>query len=102
VRRVIWTESALDDLASIKAYIGQFNPIAARRMAQRILTAIENVIGCFPQAGRSIGSGRYEFPIVWPYALRYRIKGDDVMVLRVRHGLLPKRAARENAGSKHS
>ncbi len=86
VRRVIWADSALDDLDSIKAYIGQFSPIAAQRMAQRILTATENVIALFPHAGRSIGGGHYEFPIVRPYALRYRIKGDDVIILRVRHG----------------
>jgi plasmid stabilization system protein ParE len=86
VRRVVWADSALDDLDSIKAYIGQFNPIAAQRMAQGILTATENVIGLFPEAGRSIGNGCYEFPIVWPYALRYRIRGDDVIILRVRHG----------------
>jgi toxin ParE1/3/4 len=24
--------------------------------------------------------------IVWPYILRYRIKGDAVIILRVRHG----------------
>jgi toxin ParE1/3/4 len=86
VRRVIWTDPALDDLDSIRAYIGQFNPIAAQRMAQRILTATDKVIGLFPHAGRSIGGSRYEFPIVWPYALRYRIENDDVIILRVRHG----------------
>jgi plasmid stabilization system protein ParE len=86
VRRVVWSDSALDDLDSIKAYISQFSPIAAQRMAQHIMTATESVIGLFPKAGRSIGGNRYEFPIVRPYSLRYRTEGDDVIILRVRHG----------------
>jgi addiction module RelE/StbE family toxin len=86
VRRVIWTDSALDDLDGIRAYIGQFNPIAAQRIAQRILTATENVVRVFPRAGRSTGHHIYEFPIVRPYALRYRIEDGHVIILRVRHG----------------
>ncbi len=86
VRHVIWTLSARADLETIRAYIGQFNPIAAQRLAQRIVTSTETIIARFPQAGRSIGGGRYEFPIVRPYALRYEIDGDTVMILRVRHG----------------
>jgi plasmid stabilization system protein ParE len=86
VRHIVWALSARADLETIRAYIGQFNPIAAQRLAQRIVTATETVIARFPQAGRSIGSGRYEFPIVRPYTLRYQIDGDTVVILRVRHG----------------
>jgi len=86
VRRVIWTLSARADLASIRAYIGQFNPLAAQRMAQRILTATDKVIGAFPRAGHPPGRKYLEFPIVWPYLVRYRIEGDNIIILRVRHG----------------
>jgi len=33
-----------------------------------------------------ISHGRRELTIVWPYLLRYRVDGDRVIVLEVRHG----------------
>jgi len=86
VRHVIRALSARADLEAIRGYIGQFNPIAAQRLAQHIVTTTETIIGRFPQAARSIGGGRYELPIVRPYTLRYEIDGDTVVILRVRHG----------------
>jgi plasmid stabilization system protein ParE len=56
VRRVVWTDSALEDLAGIRNYIGRFNTVAA----QRIVTSSEKVVGLFPLVGRSIGGGCYE------------------------------------------
>ena len=86
VWRVVWSDPALDDLASIRDYIGQFNPLAAQRMAQRIFSTTEKIIGTFPRAGRPLGRERFEVSIIWPYMLRYRIEGDDVFILRVRRG----------------
>ena len=82
---VIWTEAALSDLERIRAYIGHFNPIAARRMASRLLEAV-NGLTMFPERGRPIGQGRREVVSVWPYLIRYRIVDDKVVILRVRHG----------------
>lgn len=36
--------------------------------------------------GRSISRGRRELTIVAPYLIRYRVTGDRVTVLEVRHG----------------
>lgn len=40
----------------------------------------------FPLAHRRIGANLYEITTVWPYIIRYRIQGDAVRVVRVRHG----------------
>ena len=40
MREIVWTVAALRDVQGIRAYIGQFNPTAARRVAddrQRIM-----------------------------------------------------------------
>ena len=84
-RRIVWSEPARNDLQSIRAYIGQFNPGAAQLMATRILAAAENLAER-AERGRPIGKGRRELTIVWPYLIRYRIAGDAVLILRIRHG----------------
>lgn len=85
VRRIIWTEPTRGDLEHIRAYIGQFRPRAAERMAERLLEAADD-LSEYAERGRPIGNGRREFAIVWPYLIRYRIDGDAVYILRVRHG----------------
>jgi len=72
-------------LQSIRAYIGQFNPSAAQRMGERLLAAAES-LGDYAERGRPIAKNRRELTIIWPYLILYRIAGDDVFVLRVRHG----------------
>lgn len=83
--QVRWTEAALTDLERIRSYIGHFNPSAARRMAARLIEAA-NSLDSFPERGRSIGRGRRELTVVWPYVIRYRIADEHVVILRVRHG----------------
>jgi toxin ParE1/3/4 len=85
VRRIVWSEPARNDLQSIRAYIGQFNPTAAQRMAVRLLAAADS-LSDYPDRGRPIGKGRRELTIIWPYLLRYRIANDAVFILRIRHG----------------
>jgi toxin ParE1/3/4 len=84
MRRVIWAASALRDLQGIRAYIGQFNPTAAQQMAGRLQVAGDS-LGEMTDRGRSAGRYR-ELTAVWPYVLRYRPAGDQVLILRVRHG----------------
>jgi toxin ParE1/3/4 len=83
--RVKWTVAALSDLERVRIYIGHFNPTAARRMAERLVAAADSLAD-FPERGRPIGSGRRELIIVHPYVIRYRVLGDQVLVLRIRHG----------------
>ena len=84
--QVVWTFSALADLAGIRRYIGNFDPYAARDMADRIIEA-GNRLAAFPYRGRQVpGTQLRETTIVRPYIIRYRVDRDRVLILRVRHG----------------
>lgn len=85
MRRIVWSEPAIGDLQSIRNYIGQFNPSAAQRMAERLAAAADSLAE-YAERGRLIAYGRRELTIIWPYLLRYRIDGDTVFILRIRHG----------------
>jgi toxin ParE1/3/4 len=84
-RRIIWALAAQDDVISIRAYINQFNPAAAVRMANLLIAAADS-LSQMPDRGRPIAGGRRELISAWPYVIRYRAKGDLVTILRVRHG----------------
>jgi plasmid stabilization system protein ParE len=40
----------------------------------------------FPERGRPVAGGLRELPTVPPYIIRYRVAGDAVLILRIRHG----------------
>lgn len=82
---VIFSPAALGDLVRIRAYIGHFNPAAARRMAERIVAAADS-LATFPERGRPISGGRRELTIVPPYVLVYRVGRNRVVIPRVWHG----------------
>jgi len=83
--QVRFTASALADLSNIRAYIGKFNPAAAGLLAASLITASRSLAD-FPEQGRPLGRGRREWPVVPPYVIRYRISGEMVFILRIRHG----------------
>jgi toxin ParE1/3/4 len=83
--RVVWTAHALANLRAIRIYIAQFNPRAAAELAARLIAA-GNSLEHFPHRGRSVrGTTMRELLTVAPYVIRYRIAGEDVLILRVRH-----------------
>jgi toxin ParE1/3/4 len=82
---VVWTFSALADVEGIRRYIGNFNPYAARDMAERIIET-GNSLATFPHRGRRVpGTQLRETTLARPYIIRYRIEPDRVLILRVRH-----------------
>lgn len=85
MRRIRWTDEAVGNLEAIVTYVSVFNPSAAERLAER-LVALADSLAEFPDRGRDAGAGRREMTVVWPYVLRYRVEGDTVLILRVRHG----------------
>ena len=93
MRRIVWTEEAISHLEAIVAYISAFNPLAAVRLGERLIEVADSLAE-FSERGRDVGSGRREMTTVWPYVLRYRVEGDAVIILRVRHG-----AREEEAGA---
>lgn len=82
---VTFTRLALADLTHIRAYIGQFNPAAAVRMAERLL-GVTAELAEHPLIGRPTAKGRRELTIAPPYVVVYRITGDRVRILRIWHG----------------
>lgn len=83
--QVVWTKRALADLEAIRAYIGLFSPLAAQRYALRLFNAA-NALDESPLRGRVIPKGRRELATIAPYLIRYRIKGDTVEIITIRHG----------------
>jgi toxin ParE1/3/4 len=73
------------DLASIRAYIRQFNPIAASRIASQLVAAADSLAD-MPHGGRPVAGETRELTFAYPYVIRYRVQGDRVEILRVRHG----------------
>jgi toxin ParE1/3/4 len=85
LRRIVWTEEAVEHLEAIVAYVSAFNPAASARLAERLI-AVADSLAEFADRGRDAGGGRREMTTVWPYILRYRVEADTVFILRIRHG----------------
>jgi toxin ParE1/3/4 len=83
---VVWTFGAIADLEEIRSYIGTFNPRAAQNTAGRLISAGNSLVD-FPDRGRPVtGTNLRELTVAYPYIIRYRVDGDEVVILRVRHG----------------
>ena len=85
MHKVVWTDAAAGELEAITAYIAAENPLAAKRLARR-LVALSDSLAEFPNRGRITEEDCREMTTVWPYILRYLIEGDTVLILRIRHG----------------
>lgn len=83
--QVVWTREALSNLAAIRSYIGQFNPEAATRFAERLVEAAESLAD-FPDKGRSIGQGLRQWSLIRPYLIRYLVGGSHVYIIDIVHG----------------
>lgn len=83
--RVLWTEPALDGIARAYDYLYDFNPQAAMQVAANI-REVGDGLGKFPYRGRPVPhTAMRDVMTAYPYIIRYRISGDDVIILRVRH-----------------
>lgn len=82
---VVWTRSAAVELRLIRAYISQFSPLAAQRMASRLIAAAQS-LEAMPERGRPINRGRRELALIAPYLIRYIQLEERVLILEVRHG----------------
>jgi plasmid stabilization system protein ParE len=85
VVQVVWTRGALVELRAIRSYIAEISPLAAQRLAARLMAAARS-LETWPDRGRPISRGRRELTIVPPYLIRYVQAGDRVVILELRHG----------------
>ncbi|HEY0446673.1 MAG TPA: type II toxin-antitoxin system RelE/ParE family toxin [Allosphingosinicella sp.] len=85
MRKIVWTDDAVGSLEAIATYISAFDPAASARLAARLIEVADSLAE-YSERGRDAGGGMREMTTVWPYILRYRVSGDTVIILRIRHG----------------
>lgn len=85
MRSVIWSDEAVGNLSDILEYVEAFNPMAAGRLADRLVAAAHSLED-FPHKGREVGKGVRQLALIYPYLIRYRVEEDAVIILRIRHG----------------
>ena len=86
--RVHWTDTAIDHLRAIHAYISQNSTPYAQRVVDR-LTRRSQQIGDFPLSGRIVPEfdmGQIREVTEGPFRIIYHIKPDQIDVLAVIHG----------------
>jgi toxin ParE1/3/4 len=82
---VVWTLAAARGIQRAYDYIVNFNPRAAMHVAESP-RAEANSLMDFPRRGRPVpGTNMRELVTSHPYIIRYRIEGDKVVILRIRH-----------------
>jgi len=84
--RIRWLRKALQNLTSEADYIARDDPPAAARTVVRIFEAVEQLV-MFPALGRpGRVVGTRELVVTGtPYIIPYRVRGDQVEILRVFH-----------------
>jgi len=89
-RKLIWTLPARDDVIRLREFIEPHNPSAARKAAENLkkatLLLLEN-----PHIGKLV-EHRKDRELIVPfgrrgYVIRYRVEGDEIIILRLWHGL---------------
>lgn len=87
MRPVVWSRRAARNMISIRRYIQQFNPEAAKSMAKRILESVQ-AISEHPQIGRAgCDSRTREFSVPGtPYLIIYMIQDATLEIVAVLHG----------------
>jgi toxin ParE1/3/4 len=85
---ILWSPEAIDDLTSIRAYIAEDNPAAARGVVLHIIQNIEKLLSSNPQMGRPgrvPGTRELVIPKT-PFVVPYRLQRNVIQILRVYHG----------------
>ena len=85
---VIWSDEAIDDLVSLRAYISKDSALSARRVASMIVDSVETLLPANPKIGRPGRiSGTRELVVPHsPYIVPYRLRDGAVNILRVYYG----------------
>lgn len=87
MKRVQWSDSALEDIKAQVVFIAQDNPVAARRVSQR-LRETGNALAQFATGHPGRVNGTYEKSVArLPYIIVYTLSDNDtvVTILQVIH-----------------
>ena len=85
--KIAWSPEAIEDLASLRAYIAEDNPAAARQVVLHIIQNVEQLLPDNPNIGRSgrvPGTREFVIPRT-PYIVPYRFQRNTIQILRVYH-----------------
>ncbi|MCS6622646.1 type II toxin-antitoxin system RelE/ParE family toxin [Roseibacterium beibuensis] len=84
MRRVIWSDQALEQLEAITTYVRTDSPAAAARLETRIVGKADSLV-MMPERGRPISRRRRVIAVTRNYLLCYVVLGEEVRILSVRH-----------------
>ena len=85
--KVIWTQSALDDLAGIQDYISRDSVYYAERFVDDIFASVDR-LKLFPRSGRKVperNSTDLREILFGSYRVIYKIKDEDVFIIAIVH-----------------
>ena len=85
--KIRWSPTAVSDLVSIRDYIAQDSPSAARKVANRIKESVNRLTG-FPlsgRVGRVLGTRELVIPGT-SYIVAYTRQSEEVQIAAVLHG----------------
>ena len=87
--QITWLPGAARDIDRLRNFIKSKNPLAAQRAAKRILEGA-NLLKDNPAAGLPVEAlvGYHELILSFgsgEYIVRYRLEGEQVLIVRVRH-----------------
>ena len=85
--KIVWSPTAIDDLAHVRSYIAQHDPGAATTVGRRIIESIEN-LRRFPSVGRPgrIPHTRELVITGTPFIVPYTVTENGVEIIAVLHG----------------
>jgi addiction module RelE/StbE family toxin len=91
--KIIWTQTALEDLAGISAYIARDSQYYAEKFEDDAFLAVER-LEAFPESGRIVpewNNPSIREVLLSSYRIVYRLLNDRVYIVMVIHGkrLLP-------------
>lgn len=84
---ILWSPEAIKDLTSLRAYIADDDPAAARRIVLHIMHNVEQLLPDNPQMGRPgrvPGTRELIIPNT-PFIVPYRMQRNAIQILRVYH-----------------
>ena len=83
---IVYAPRALRDLKGIAEYLTERSPPGARNVLAAIKSSID-ALASFPEIGRSVDKASHRRMAVlrYPYIIFYRIAGDDLLILHIRH-----------------
>lgn len=86
--KLVYSGEAVHDLVRLRAFIAQENPIAASRIADELVSRIENLC-LFPDMGRPVKQsptlGVVRDMVFDAYIVRYAVHAETIAILRLWH-----------------